>query len=173
MKFLTKLVAISLLLLTGVSAYASRCQLGGYGECLWAFDKKEPDNAYRIDGQRFLEFCAKNYIYCSTYNNGYNSIMGRYFDYDVFIIASKEWGGPDLILKNKADAERFANELKSVTNTPDALFYIKNDPHPMRNALAVCYKEITAEGKEEIKLFLLPNEWGETGDNYTYVPPDM
>ena len=173
MKLLTKLVAVGVLFLSSLSASASTCQRGGYGHCIWAFDKKEPENIRLINGQPFLEFCDKNNIYCSTYNNGYNSIMGRYFDHDLFIIASKGWGGPDLILENKKEAERFANEFKGVTNNPDPRFYIKNDLHPNRNAVAVCYNEKTEEGTEEIKLFLLPNEWEETGDNYKYVPPDM
>lgn len=173
MKFLTRLVAMGVLFLCSVSAYAYSCQPGGYGPCLWAFDKKDPDDVRLINGQQLMKFCDENNIYCSTYNDGYNSIMGRYFDNDLFIIADKGWGGPDLILENKEDAKRFANAFASVTNNPDARFYIKNDPHFKHHAVAVCYKEITDEGIEKIRLFLLPNEWEEIGDNYMYVPPDM
>lgn len=173
MKLLTKIIAICMLLLVNASAYASRCQAGAYGACIWAFDQKDPENVRLINSPQFLAFCDRNNIFCTSHLNGYHAIMGRYFDHDLYIIASKGWGGPDLILESKDDAQRFANEIKGITNNPAAFFFIKNDPHPKRNAVAVCYKEKTAEGKQEIRLYLLPNEWDETGDNYIYVPPDM
>lgn len=172
MKLLKKLLVMSVLLMPSFSAFASYCFPGGFGHCIWGVDKKEPGNVHLINSETFLEFCDKNNIYCSALNNGYHSIMGHYFNDEVFFIASKGYGGPDLILDSKEQAEQFARNFKSISNNPNALFFVKNDAHPTRHILAIGYKVKISGKSEEIRLFILPNEWDETGDRYKYEPPD-
>ena len=172
MQLLKKLVVMSVLLIPSFSALASYCFPGGFGHCIWGVDKKDPGAVYLINSESFLEFCDKNNIYCSALNNGYHSIMGRYFNDEVFFIASKGYGGPDLILESKEQAEQFAQNFKAISKNPDALFFVKNDAHPTRSILAIGYKEKSSGKGEKIKLFILPNEWEETGERYTYEPPD-
>jgi hypothetical protein len=172
MKFLIKLVAVGVLLMSSFSAYASYCELGGYGHCIWGFDKKDSQNINLIDGTLFMEFCNKNNIYCSSLNNGKNSIMGRYLHSEIFLIASKGYGGPDLILQDKAHAQRFATAFKAISANQETRFFVKNDEYPTHQIVAVGYQAKTSEGREEIKLLFLPNEWEANGDDYAYTPPD-
>jgi hypothetical protein len=158
--------------MSSFSAFSYSCVLGAVGHCIWGFDKKDPGNLHLIDQKSFLEFCDKNNIYCSALNNGYNTIMGRYLNDEVFLIADKGWGGPDLILENKDQARQFTDNFKGISKNQEALFFVKNDAHPMRHTVGIGYKEKTSAGIEEIKLMLLPNEWESSGDDYSYVPPD-
>jgi hypothetical protein len=169
MKLLSKLITCGVLAVASCSAYAYDCVLGGVGHCIWAFDKNHPQDTHLINGALFTAFCDKNEIYCSTYNNGYNSLVGRYLNGEVFLITGKGWGGPDLVLENRARADQFVEDFKKVVSDPDiqARFYVKNDAATTRRIIAVAYWE---DG--ETKLLFLPNEWEETGDNYPYTPPD-
>ena len=167
-----KLLVTCALLMSSVSALAYDCFLGAVGHCIWGFDKKDPVNLHLIDPESFLKFCDENNIYCSELNNGYHTINGRYLRKEVFLIAGKGWGGPDLILENKEQARQFAKNFKDISKNEDALFFVKNDARPVRSAIGIGYKEKTSAGIDEIKLLILPNEWATTGDDFTYVPPD-
>jgi hypothetical protein len=171
MKFLTKLLVSSVLCISSMSAYAYDCVLGGVGHCIWAFDKDDLKGPDLIDQALLVDFCDKNNIYCSAFTNGYNGIVGRFLDGEIFLITGKGWGGPDLILENKEQAVQFVDGFKKIARHPDARFHVEKTPNkldPQGRRVAVAYKN-----GEEIKLMLLPNRWEESGDEYVYIPEDV
>lgn len=167
------LVVLFFSLTFSVPVFAYDCVLGSVGHCIWAgFDKKDSKNVNLINPTSFLTLCKKYEIHCSTYNNDYNSIMGRYLNNDLFIISGKGWGGPDLIMDNQRQAEQFSQDFKNISYRPNTYYYVKNDSNPARKAVVIGYKEKNRDGHEEIKLLMLPNQWEDNGNNYAYIPPD-
>lgn len=172
MTYAKKLLVLCVFFMCSFSAFAYDCVINYVGHCVWGVDPKNPDKLDLIDSKQFLNFCNKNTIYCSTSHDGHNFIVGRYLNNKVFLIAGQGWGGPDLILENKEQAERFAADFKTISSHSNTRFFVKNNTNPARRIIAVGYKEKADQEIEKIKLHLLANEFGATSDDYNYIPQD-
>lgn len=170
-RFLKQFAVGSIFFVCSVSAFAFSCFPGGFGHCIWGFDARDPGKTDLIDSTTFLKFCTVHQLYCSSNDQGYTSIMGRYLDEEVFVVAGPGFGGPDLIFDDKNQAELFIDEFTNRFN--DTLFFVRNFNSPVKSAVAVGYYEETASGSKHIKLLFFPNEWKDSGYGHEYSPPDM